>query len=144
MNITFEDKFEYTVLTKVHGILDYASLKLIKDELKANAASIISDLGGGTNGHLGLVLTPAEYALISPTPYVRYLQPQPLNIVGTTTQHNAIRMRDDYKEDLRLFREMIALEKALQKLLSHAVPAIYMKSFCNRSSNAINMAIPTI
>ena len=144
MNITFEDRFEYTVLTKVHGILNYASLKLIKDELKANAASIISDLSGGINGHLGLVLTPAEYALISPTPYIRYLQPQPLDIMATTTQHNTNHLREHYKEDLCLFREMIALEKALLKLLSHAVPAIYIKSFRNRSSNAINIDIPTI
>ena len=30
-----------------------------------------SDLGGGAHGHLGLVLTPAEYALVSAILYVR-------------------------------------------------------------------------
>ena len=60
-----EDKFEYPVLTKVHGSLDYNALKTIKDQLKTNATAIYSDLGGGAHGHLGLVLTPQEYALVS-------------------------------------------------------------------------------
>ena len=111
MNTSFDDKFEYTILTKVNGVLDYASLKIIKDELKANAASVISDLGGGTHGHLGLVLTPAEYALVSQFLYDRLIQPPPLVTAGAATQHAAERMRDDHKEALRLFREMISLEK---------------------------------
>ena len=68
-----EEKFETPVLTKIHGPLNYLGLKTIKDELKTNAASIHSELGGGANGHLGLVLTPLEYAQVSVTPYVRHL-----------------------------------------------------------------------
>ena len=68
MNLDVENKFEYPILTKVHRILDYASLKIIKDELKANATSIHSKLGGGADGHLGLVMDPIEYVLISQIP----------------------------------------------------------------------------
>ena len=70
--------FEYPELTKIHDSPDFASLKKIKDELKSNAARVPTNLGGGAHGHLGLILTPAEYALISATPYVRPVHPGPL------------------------------------------------------------------
>ena len=57
----FSKKFEYPVLTKIEGQPTFQTLKLIKDEIKCNAAAIYSDLGGGIAGHLGLVLSPAEY-----------------------------------------------------------------------------------
>ena len=44
--------FEYSVLTKVNTSPTYESLKKIKNELKANAATVPSDLGGGGHGHL--------------------------------------------------------------------------------------------
>ena len=57
--------FQYPVLTKVHDTPTYEVLKRIKDEIKANATNVQCDLGGGKHGHLGLVLTPAEYATIN-------------------------------------------------------------------------------
>ena len=68
--------FEYPELTKVHKSPTYDTLKKIKDELKTNASRVTSDLGGGGHGHLGLLLTPAEYALVSATPYVRPVHPE--------------------------------------------------------------------
>ena len=63
--------FEFPVLTKITGQPHYELLKTIKNELKSNASSVPCDLGGGNNGHLGLILTPAEQLVISPTIYVR-------------------------------------------------------------------------
>ena len=85
--------FEYCALTKIHGKPDSISLKLLKEQLKANAAKIISDLGGGQHGHLGLVLTPLEYANASVVPYVRPPHPGPLVIPPSSTvrQENTIR-----------------------------------------------------
>ena len=50
--------FEVENLTKITGRPNYQLLKKLKDELMANAASVQSNLGGGANGHLGLVLNP--------------------------------------------------------------------------------------
>ena len=141
---TIKDKFEYLVLTNVHGPLTYTSLKIIKDELKANTASIHSNFGGGTHGHLELVLTQPEYSLISAIPYLRPVPPALLAIAPGTTQHDSNRLCNNHKEYLRLFCEAVDLEKALLKLLSHVFPAIYLNSFCSRLSNAINERIPTI
>ena len=88
MQSSLLEKFDYPVLTKTQT-LDYASLKTIKDEVKANSASIHSDLGGGHHGHLGSVIHPAEYALVSPVPYVAPVNPPPLVIPPGTTQHIA-------------------------------------------------------
>ena len=92
-----ESKFEYPVLTKILGTLNYPALKTLKNELKANAASIISDLGGGQNGHLGLVLSDVEYAVVCANdPYIRHTQPTAPTFVTATPQHEVIRLRQDF------------------------------------------------
>ena len=85
-----EDLFEFQVLTKILGPLNYRVLKLLKDELKSNAAWIDSDLGGAANGHLGLILTPLQYQSVSTTPYVRLTMPDAPIIPSTMAQHAAI------------------------------------------------------
>jgi hypothetical protein len=52
--------FQHKVLTKIHGEPTYESLQNISTELKANASSVPSTLGGGQNGHLGLLLSAAR------------------------------------------------------------------------------------
>ena len=85
---TFQDQFEYPVLTKILGPLDYPALKRLKDELKTNASSIHSDLGGD-------ILSTAEYAGVNVTPYVRHLNPPPLVLPPGTAQHEPIRRREE-------------------------------------------------
>ena len=139
-----EDLFEFQVLTKILGPLNYRVLKILKDELKSNAACVDSNLGGATNGHLGLILTPLQYASVSTTPYVRLTMPAVPVIPSNMAQHAAIRERDDYKEDKRLFKEMVAVEKALLKQMSRALPVIYLKTFRNKHSNAIDKPVSEI
>ena len=39
----------------------------LRNEIKVNANSVYSNIGGGSHGHISLVLTDSQYALISPT-----------------------------------------------------------------------------
>ena len=103
--------FEYKTLTKIHGEPTFESIKKIKDELKANAMAVNSELGGGRHGHSGLVLAAEEYRRISNTPYRRPQDPGELNIPENTTQHEATRLRNEHKEAIKLLRETIDLEK---------------------------------
>lgn len=80
--------FKYPVLTKITARRTYSSLKTIKNELKANAGKVQCELGGGNNGHLGLLLTDNEYALVSPTAYVHPIHPGPIPPVDTTQIQN--------------------------------------------------------
>lgn len=138
------DLFEFQVLAKILGPLNYQVLKILKDELKSNAACIDINLGGGANGHLGLILTAIKYSLVSTTPYVRYTMPTAPSIDSKTKTHESIRMQDDCKEDKALYKEMVALEKFLLKKLNESVPAMYLKEFQNKHSNALNKPISEI
>jgi hypothetical protein len=138
--------FEIPELTKIHARPTFENLKIIKNELKTNGSSVTTDLGGGINGHVGLVTTLAEYALISAIPYVRPVHPGALVLptgVGTTTLHREI-ARDDHNEAVRVFREVVDIEKALIKQLVQAVPEVYMKPFRNQYSNSVNVSLSSI
>ena len=62
--------FEFPELNKIHGAPTYAKLRDIKDQIKANTSSISSELGEGSHGHLGLVLTNGEHANITAMSYI--------------------------------------------------------------------------
>ena len=61
--------FHHKKLTKMHNIPNYVVLKKLRNKLKTNVAKVPSDLEGGQHGHLGLVVTLAEYAAITGAPY---------------------------------------------------------------------------
>ena len=62
--------FKYKTPTPIQGALTNKTLKRLKQELRANASSVESDLGGGDHGYLGLVITNAEYTTVTATPFV--------------------------------------------------------------------------
>ena len=49
----------------------YTALKEIHQLLTSNTALVQSNLGGGQNGYLRLILPPEEYSRVSDTTYVR-------------------------------------------------------------------------
>ena len=129
--------FESPVLTKIHGEPTYETLQVIKNQLKANAASVTSDLGGGANGHLGLICTPVEYATVNVTPYVTPLHPGPLIIPVGSTQHAATRLREDHHENIRLYRESLDIKMALTKQIVQAIEHKYLNGLRNRVTTTI-------
>ena len=62
-----DTSFEYADLSHIHGEPTYDSLTILFNQLKANARSVRTSLGGGNHGYLGLLLSPAQYATIAPT-----------------------------------------------------------------------------
>ena len=141
-NIDYVDTyFEFRVLTKIHGEPTYETLKAMKNQLKSNACSVTSDLGGGAHGHLGLLLTPTEYAITSPTPYVRPVHPGVLTIAQGTAHHEATRLRAEHKEAIRFFRETVDVEKALKKQVVAALDPKFLDSLRDPTSNSIMVPI---
>ena len=132
--------FPFKTLTKVHSLPTYELLRDIKNELKANAASVQCDLGGGDYGHLGLVLTDDEYKNVTTTAYIRPKHPGDQTITATTIFDKQLQV-DNYIEKLRLFREANAVEQALLNQLAEVLPAIYMKSYRNQYSHRIDKPI---
>ena len=136
--------FEFPTLTKIQGVPTYEQLRPIKNEMKSNAASVPCDLGGGAHGHLGLMLTGAEYSNVAHIPYVRPIHPGVLLIPPATPNYEATRLTSEHKERIRLNREANNIEASLLKQLGQALPALYLKSFRNAYSNTFTTDITTI
>ena len=58
----FTNYFEHKKLEKVYGEPTTKTLQKLFKQLKRNARSVTSSLGGGQYGHLFMVVTPAEWA----------------------------------------------------------------------------------
>ena len=132
-----DTNFEFKELTKIHGEPTFETIKILHNQLKANASSVPSGLGGGNFGHLGLVLTPAQYALISPVPFDRPAHPGTLVIQNGTPQHAAQTRKDIHKEQLRVFNEVLGVEANLRQQIVSAVDEQYLIAIRNRQTNAI-------
>lgn len=102
-SFNFNDRFEYPVLTQVSGSINFKNLNQLKNKLKTNASSIQSDLGGGLNGHLGMITTAIEYTSVDVTLYTRHVNPPPLVILRSTQQYKVNRWREEHKENKMLF-----------------------------------------
>ena len=93
--------FEFPELTKIHGAPNYPTLRIIKDEMKANVHSVASDSGGGAYGHYVFVVDLTEYAIVPGTiPYIRPVHPCPLIIPLGATQILATGLRADHKQSV--------------------------------------------
>ena len=86
--------FPIPVLPRIVGKPTYEKLREMKKALKANAASVQSDLGSGAFGHLGLVLDDVTYNTLTGHNYVRPLHPGALIIAAGTPHHEAVRLRE--------------------------------------------------
>ena len=90
--------FKYKTPTPIQGAPTNKTLERLKQELRANAISVESDLGGGDHGYLGLVLTDAEYATVTATPFVPLTYPVTLTIPTGTDQVQALNLREIHKD----------------------------------------------
>jgi hypothetical protein len=88
-----ETFFEFPELTsKIHGEPTSESLYKLRNELKANAQSVYSNLSDGA--HLALILSDAQYALLTDIPFERPVHPGALVIPANTTGPMATVMKD--------------------------------------------------
>ncbi len=136
--------FAFPNLTPIHGEPDADILIKLKNQLKANASSVPSNLGGGNQGHLGLVLSPATYAMVSNTPFDIPVHSGPLVIPPGTTGPMATVLREQHVENLRLFREVTGVEKALKQQILKAVEQQWLLAITNRHSQSLTGTIAQI
>ena len=136
--------FEIANLTKIHGEPTFESIRKLHREIIINAQCVHSDLGGGAHGHLGLVLTPQEYALHSNAAYRCPTHPGPLVIPAGTTQHMSGTMRDQHKERLRIFREVQGIDQALRQQLATAIEPTYLEALRDPTTGRISMPVRDI
>ena len=101
------------MLTQVHGKPTYETLQVLATELKANAGSVPSTLGGGSHGHLGFLLSDIRYATLQNTiPWVTLGNPGPF-VPPACTAAVIEAAKDVWKELKQQFDLCQATEKAL-------------------------------
>ena len=109
--------FEFPIFSKVIGEPDYEQLLCIQKELKANAQSVHSTLGGGAHGYLGLLTSLIQYTLVSHVSFVIPVFPAPLVIQVNATQHMTYTLQQAHRDLVCIFQECKAVKKALQQQL---------------------------
>ena len=137
--------FKYKTPTPIQGTLTHKTLKRLKAELRANASSVETDLGGGDHGYLGLVLNAADYALLNPEhPFEAPAFPGQLTIPANATQVQAFTLQNKHNEDKRLYYECKNVEKALQRHIQDAIEHKYIAPLVDDDTQLIHEDIPTV
>jgi hypothetical protein len=109
------------VIASFQGEPDYQTIHATRKSLQANSRAIDTHLGGGTLGHLGLIISYASYAIINPTTDAGptlWISPQapgraPSNTDGTAAQISAA--RHVWEEDVQTYRTYTSVQQALKK-----------------------------
>ena len=134
-----------TPITKITGEPNYESLKHLKDQLKANTASIPTTFGGGNHGYLGLILSPAAYTAVTATQFVEPIYPgQHPNVPAGTSAANTSTLVRRHTEDLRQWREFKTVNTALKNLLLTTIDDIYVRALKDRHVGYMNQSTRTI
>jgi predicted metalloprotease len=130
---------------KIRGEPNYQKLTKLHDDIKANASSIPSRLGGGAHGYLGVVLTAAAYAAtIAPAValFVVPPDPGPLAVIPAGAAA-AVREQliDEHKEATRQMKEYESVTKALRKQIVSSIEETYIKPLKTRNNgyNAVSV-----
>lgn len=137
--------FEYADLSAIIGEPTYDTLKLMLNQLKANARAVRTSLGGGNHGHLGLLLSPQQYNIIAPgTPFQRPAHPGPLILPPFQLQHITHQVQSQHSEQVRLYNECHHVEQALRKQIVTAVENSYLAALKNRQTNTITTPLDQV
>ncbi|CAB9511209.1 hypothetical protein SEMRO_474_G150160.1 [Seminavis robusta] len=126
------DHFTKTELTAIppEEKPTYNSLKILHQELNANAMAVPSTGGGGNYGHLALALTPAQFnALPNTIPWVLPAHPGVAPVhAGNATQAQITETNRLYIASETRFFVCRATETALRKQLLDAIPDTFTKA----------------
>lgn len=134
--------FQHKVLTRIHGKPVYESLQTLTTELKANAGSVPSTLGGGQHGHLGLLLSAVRYAALPHTePWVSPVNPGPFVPPAGGTGPQIEAAKDVWRELKQTFELCQATEKALIAQIVESIDPIYIRALLNRATGQYSSSI---
>ena len=123
----------------------YETLHHLKNELKANSSSLPTTLGGGNNGYLGMILTPAVYHRIAPAnTFTRPPNPGVLVLNPASMASQIASAEDTYGLTKKLYLETLLLEQTtvIQKIIKY-VDKKYLAALRNPVTGQITSLIPT-
>jgi hypothetical protein len=113
--------FPHPILPTLEGEPDYQTIHATRKFLQANSRAINTQLGGGTLGHLGLILSDASYSNIAPTiakAPTFWIAPNAPGRAPATTDRTAAQIsaaRHVWEEDFQTYRTCTSIQQALKK-----------------------------
>jgi hypothetical protein len=132
---TVEDvmaSFPPPILPTVEGEPDYQTIHVTRKFLQANSRAVDIHLGGGTLGHLGLIISDASYAINAPptaeeptfweTPNAPGRAPATTD--GTAAQISAA--CHVWEEDVQTYRTCTSVQQALKKQIISVFEPMYL------------------
>jgi hypothetical protein len=135
---TVEDvlaSFPHPILPTVEGEPDYQTIHATRKFLQANSRAIDTHLGGGTLGHLGLIVSDADFSNISPptskaptfwvTPNAPGRAPEEMD--GTAATLSTGRLV--WEEDVQTYRTCTSVQQALKTQIIGVFEPMYLKIF---------------
>ena len=99
------------LIIRIIGEPTVASLITLLAEVRDNAGSVQTELGGGAHGHLGLVCDPDTYQKLVPgvEPYEHPKNPGQLVLAEAgLPQYQIAQAKDEHEESTRLFVKLMA------------------------------------
>jgi hypothetical protein len=138
--------FSHPVLPTVQGEPDYQTIHATIKFLPSNSRAIDTHLGGGTLGHLGIIISDASYAMISPTTdYGPTLWRTPqapgrasTNTDGTVAQISAA--RHIWEEDVQTYRTCTSVQQALKNQIISVFEPMYLEIFNDNMVGYVNIS----
>jgi hypothetical protein len=121
--------FPYATLTPIEGKPTNTTLQLLQRQLYTNARAVDSPRGGGTHGHMAMLLSDAEYIARAGVPFVVPIHPgaAPDAAAGATAAQiaEAIRAYNQAIADVTLYNRLSA---ALTAQIITAVNASFLSA----------------
>ena len=134
--------FQHKVLTKISGPSTYETLLVLSNEVRANAASVPSTLGGGLYEHLGLTMSEALYAtLANSLPWITPGPPSAFAPPAGATGPQIETAKDVWRELKFTFELCQATERALIAQVVDSVDPVYLRPLLNRVTGQYSTAI---
>ena len=121
--------FPHPSVPRKPGEPTYESIHAVHALLKANAASVPSELGGGVHGLLGLTLANTTYTPLAGQAFTRPANPglSP-TIPARSTGETVRRIERQHREVLRTYHEVLRTDSALRQQLLSAFDDMYLKA----------------
>jgi hypothetical protein len=138
--------FPHPILPTVEGGPDYQTIHFTRKFLQANSRAIGTHLGGGTLGHLGLIVSDAAYSNIAPTtaeaPILR-VSPNAPGRSPSTSDGAAAQLSAAchiWKEDVQTYRTCTSIQQALKKQIIGVFEPMYLEILNDKMVGYVNIS----
>ena len=127
-------------IAPLEGVPTHTYMMEVNGFMIACAASVHCNLGKGTVGYLVLTSQPACFLIVSPTSFVKPVNPGVL-VLGDPALSAAVigSLTRQHIEDTRVFNEYHSVDRACKKVLCILIPEAYFWSFKNKYTGYANV-----